>query len=142
MYTVVLPIGMCDKGSHMCPLKCAHVAFLAYTWQCKKATTRLFLLYMSNFYFVVLTDFLCSLLISSRIESKGLCWLLCWLVVFSQLMYGQCCACFVGATFLAIVAVEGRRGWQNRRMDLGATITIVYASYTLKYSQTICYFLT
>ena len=48
--TVILQIGMCDKGSHMCPLKCTHVAFLAYKQQCKKATMRLFLLFMFNLY--------------------------------------------------------------------------------------------
>ena len=42
MYTVILPVGICDKGSRMCPLKCVHVAFLAYKQQCKNTTSVFF----------------------------------------------------------------------------------------------------
>ena len=42
-------------------------------------------------------------------------------------MYGQCCACCAGVTFLAIVAVEG--GGQDRvdLMDHGATFLAIVA---------------
>ena len=50
MYTAWLLIRLCDKKINACLLEYSHVAFLGHTWQWKKPTTCVFMLYTFNLY--------------------------------------------------------------------------------------------
>ena len=50
VYTAWLLIKWCDKKMNACLMEYSHVAFLGHTWEWKKPTTCVFMLYTFNLY--------------------------------------------------------------------------------------------